>query len=100
MINQILPNYISTKILHYFDHGESKEDIGFKTYYNKCYFTGIKNILKKNEFKIIEIKDYHYSSEYFTFFLPLFLLSCLYEISTNSFKNLASYLLIIAQKKA
>jgi SAM-dependent methyltransferase len=98
VINQFLPEYLSKKALHHFV-ASGENELGFKAYYNKCYFTGINNLLNKNGFKVLDIKDYHFSSAYFEFFLPFFMLSCLYEICTQRFKNLASYLLIIAKKE-
>lgn len=97
IINQCLSEYLSKKVLHYFVSTKDNE-LGFKAYYDKCYFTGIKELLNKNNFKVIDIKDYHFSSAYFEFFLPFFLISCFYEICTQPFKNLASYLLMTAQK--
>jgi ubiquinone/menaquinone biosynthesis C-methylase UbiE len=98
VINQLLPEYLSKKVLHYFVSSGDNE-LGFKAYYDKCYFTAIKNLLNQNNFKVIDIIDYHFSSAYFEFFLPFFMLSCLYEICTQRFENLASYLLIVAKKK-
>lgn len=97
MINQLFPEYLSKKALHHLVSTRDNE-LGFKAYYDKCYFTGINNLLNKNNFKVLDIKDYHFSSAYFEFFLPLFLISCFYEICTQPFKNLASYLLILARK--
>lgn len=97
MINQFLPEHLSKQALHHLVSTRDDE-LGFKAYYDRCYFTGIKNLLNQTDFKVLYIKDYHFSSAYFEFFLPLFLLSCFYEICTQPFKNLASYLLIIARK--
>ena len=98
IINQFLPEYLSKQALHHLVSTRDNE-LGFKAYYDKCYFTGINKLLNKNNFEVLDIKDYHFSSAYFEFFLPLFLISCFYEICTQPFKNLASYLLIIARKK-
>jgi ubiquinone/menaquinone biosynthesis C-methylase UbiE len=97
IINQFLPEYLSKKALYHLVSTRENE-LGFKAYYERCYFSGIKDLLNKTDFEVIDIKDYHFSSAYFEFFLPLFLISCLYEICTQPFKNLASYLLIIARK--
>lgn len=97
MINQFLPEHLSKQALHHLVSTRDDE-LGFKAYYDRCFFTGIKNLLNQTDFKVLDIKDYHFSSAYFEFFLPLFLLSCFYEICTQPFKNLASYLLIIARK--
>jgi ubiquinone/menaquinone biosynthesis C-methylase UbiE len=98
IINQFLPEYLSKRALHHFVSTRDDE-LGFKAYYDKCYFTGINKLLNKNNFNVLDIKDYHFSSAYFEFFLPLFLVSAFYEICTQPFKNLASYLLVIARKK-
>ena len=98
IINQLFPEYLSKKALHHLVSTRDNE-LGFNAYYDKCYFTGINSLLNKNNYKVVDIKDYHFSSAYFEFFLPLFLISCIYEICTQPFKNLASYLLIIAKKE-
>jgi ubiquinone/menaquinone biosynthesis C-methylase UbiE len=96
IINQLLPSYLAKKVLQHFL--EPEEELGFKAYYDKCYFQGIQGILEKNGFSQINIIDYHFSSAYFEFFLPLFLISCAYDIFTRPFRNLASYLVIVARK--
>jgi ubiquinone/menaquinone biosynthesis C-methylase UbiE len=97
MINGFLPPALSRKILFKFQPG-MKGKGGFPAYYRKCYYTGIKKIFTEAGFIITDMQLFHSQSIYFDFFLPLFLLVALYEILTLPFKNLASFILVIAQK--
>lgn len=97
LINGLLPPGLSRKVLFYFQP-DFREKGGFPAYYRKCYYTGIKRLLTETGFEIRELRHFHSQSVYFDFFLPLFLLSSLYEILTLPFKNLASFLLVVAQK--
>lgn len=98
LINGLLPAALSRRVLFFFQTDWSQEAYGFPAYYRDCYYTGIKRLLHESGFKIKEIRCFHFQSHYFNFFLPLFMLSALYEIITFPIKNLASYLLVIAQK--
>ena len=97
LINQILPHKLGRKMLLYCHQSAAARGI-FPAYYHRCYNNGMKRLFVENGFQIEEIRRYYFQSFYFEFFLPLFLLSALYEICTRPFKNLASFLLVVAQK--
>lgn len=100
IINQLLPKWISRKLLYYI-RPEHRETCGFDAFYNKCYYSGIKTLLEQHDFEIIEIYFSYYQSPYFNFLVPLFLISAIYEIILNliNAKNLCAYLLVVARKK-
>lgn len=100
MLNQLLPLKFSKILLQLFIK-EGKEIHGFKTYYNHCYYSEIKDILNRQGFEIEHIYLSYYQARYFSFFVPLFLVVILYEIVLYhlGIKNLAAYLLIVAKKK-
>jgi SAM-dependent methyltransferase len=97
MINGLLPPALSRKILFKFQPDMQGKG-GFPAYYRKCYYTGIEKIFSETGFVIKDIQLFHSQSVYFDFFLPLFLLVALYEIMTMPVKNLASFILVVAQK--
>lgn len=100
VVNQLLPPVISKKIL-YFLHPESKGIGGFPAFYNKCYFSAITKLLNKYDFEILNIIRSYYQSRYTNFFVPLFLLTAVYEmlIEFIKVKNLCAFLLVLAQKQ-
>jgi ubiquinone/menaquinone biosynthesis C-methylase UbiE len=97
LINGLLNPELSRKILFFF-RSECYGIGGFPAYYRKCYYTGLKYLLKNINYEIIDIKKYHYQSDYFNFFLPFYIYSVIYEIITLPIANLCSYLLIVARK--
>lgn len=97
IINRLLPQTLSRKILFYFKP-DSRGKGGFPAYYHKCYYTGIKRVLMETGFDLKEIRHYYNQSVYFEFFLPFFLLCALYEILTLPIKNLTPFLLVVARK--
>jgi ubiquinone/menaquinone biosynthesis C-methylase UbiE len=103
VINRILPNELSKKILYFlgnrgFSHFNNS---GFETFYDKCYYSGVKSVFEKNGFEIVDIQVSYYQSGYFSFFLPLFLVSALYEMLLKATKahDLGAYILVVARKK-
>ena len=100
LINQALPENIRLQLLHFFDPA-SKQGRGFDAFYNHCYYSGINMLLQRYGFEVVEIRLGYYQSWYFKFFVPLFLISALYELLIQSLraKNLAPYMLIVARKK-
>lgn len=100
MINQMLPQKLSKKLL-YFLQPESKGVCGFPSFYENCYYSAIKSLLEKYNFEVIQMHFSYYQSPYFCFFVPLFLLSALYEIVVQAIgaKNLCAYVLVVAKKR-
>lgn len=100
MINQMLPKKLSKKLL-YFLQPESKGVCGFPSFYEKCYYSAFKSLLEKYNFEVIQMHFSYYQSPYFCFFVPLFLLSALYEIVVQAIgaKNLCAFVLVVAKKK-
>lgn len=97
MINRLLPSALGRKVLFKFQPGMQGKG-GFPAYYRKCYYTGIKKIFSEAGFIIKDMQLFHSQSVYFDFFLPMFLVVALYEIVTMPVKDLASFMLVVAQK--
>lgn len=99
LINQALSNSLSKKVLYFF-FPESKGILGFPAFYDNCYYSGIRKLLERHGFEVIGAHLSYYQSPYFYFFVPLFLVSAIYEmvIRVLGVKDLAAYMLIIARK--
>lgn len=98
LINQALPDSISSRVLYFFMPA-SKGRCGFPAYYDNCYYSSITNLLDKHGFKVVHTHLSYYQSPYFYFFLPLYLISALYEIVIQALdaRNLCAYVLIVAE---
>lgn len=98
LINQALPNVLAKKVLHFFSPRGA--GTGFPSFYDTCFYTGICKLLKEYDFEIVEMHLSYYQSRYFDFFVPLYLISALYEmlIRTLEVKDLCAYVLIVARK--
>jgi hypothetical protein len=100
IINQCLPHPVSRKILYKL-HPEARGIGGFKAYYNRCYFSALLKLLEDNGFKDSNIFFSYNQSSYFSFFLPFYLVSivwdyCMYLLGI---KNLCAYISIETRKK-
>jgi ubiquinone/menaquinone biosynthesis C-methylase UbiE len=100
VINRMLPRRVARKLLRLF-HPEHEETCGFPAYYRQCYHSAILSLLQENGLELVEARLCYYQSEYFAFFLPLFLISALYEVAVKAVgaKDLSAYMLVVAEKR-
>lgn len=101
ILNQLLPLFISNFLLKTFVPG-SQGVLGFRAFYDRCSYLSFKRLLIRNGFHI----EYNYvsffSSDYFAFFVPFYLLSLAMDLLRYiiGIKQLGSYNLFIASKPA
>jgi SAM-dependent methyltransferase len=95
LINQVLPRNVSTSLLSYLCRP------GFPAYYDNCYYSAIKVLLEKHDFKLMKTHLSYYQSRYFGFFFPLFIVSAFYEVLLYALrvKNPCAHLLVVARKR-
>lgn len=100
LINRALPNTLAKKVL-YFVHPATRDVSGFPALYDECCYSDIVRLLAKYDFEIVDVHLSYYQSVYFSFFIPLYLVSALYEMLIQAFKakNLCAHVLIVARKK-
>lgn len=100
IINQLLPKRLTKKILYLLVSG-SRGRCGFRAFYNKCYYKAFLDLLKKHNFKVVDVHLGYYQSRYFSFFAPLYIISIIYEMAAMCFKakNLAAYTLVVARRE-
>ena len=74
--------------------------VGFHLFIKKCYYSAIKSLLERCDFEVVQMHFGFYQSPYFNFFVPLFLLSAIYEILllVIGAKNLCAYILVVSKK--
>ncbi|MGA9766894.1 MAG: methyltransferase domain-containing protein [Rhodomicrobium sp.] len=71
-LNLLLPEAAKRAIL-FAIQPETRNNQGFKSYYNNCVPSKFRKLAEKHGFKIVEEK-YYYRSAYFDFFFPFYLL--------------------------
>jgi SAM-dependent methyltransferase len=99
IINQCLPNSISKKILYKL-HPQSRGIGGFKAYYNRCYFAALSKLLRDNGFKNVKFFFNYNQSAYFSFFVPCFLVSIVWDyfMYLLGVRNLCAYVCFVAKR--
>ena len=100
LMNQLLPNRLTRRVIDYL-HPEWHEEgnYGFLAFYDRCYFSAIKDLLDRNDFINVRFKFLYYQSIYFNFFYPLFMLMLAYDLISLvlGIRNLASWIILTAE---
>lgn len=98
LVNRILPPALSSKALRFFKPKGGGS--AFPAFYDNCCYSDLHQLLQEYNFEIVEMYLSYYQSRYFGFLLPLYLISAFYEIliQTLGAKNLAAYILVVAQR--
>jgi 2-polyprenyl-6-hydroxyphenyl methylase/3-demethylubiquinone-9 3-methyltransferase len=99
ILNQLLPHWAARRIVHFVRPG-SEGTLGFRAYYDRCYPSAMTALLERHGFTVVSERVSYYQSEYFSFFVPVFLFSLLYEavVSRLGAKNLAARVLVVATR--
>src|SRR6516162_4292040 len=101
LINQLLPNRLTRRVIDYL-HPEWQEEgnYGFLAFYDRCYFSAIKDLLDHNGFANTRFNLLYYQSVYFNFFYPLFIVMLAYDLiaSMLGIRNLASGIVATAER--
>lgn len=99
LVNQALPNALARKLLYYLEPGV-KGICGFPAVYDRCYPSALRTVFEKHGFEIAELRPSYYQSQYYAFFVPAYLLSCLYELTVQflGLTNLCAHVLVVARK--
>ena len=101
LINQLLPNRIARRLVGYLHPEWLEEDnYGFLAFYDRCYFTAIRDLLARNGFESYNFVFLYYQSVYFNFFFPLYILMLGYDLIAASLgiRNLASGIVVMAKR--
>ena len=100
IINQMLPNWLARKIL-FSIQPSAKGVAGFRAYYNNCWYGALKKLLVKHGFEVLDFAFNFHQSNYFGFFVPLALISLLWDyfMYKLGIKNCCAYICFTAVKK-
>jgi SAM-dependent methyltransferase len=99
LINQLLPNQLTRRLLAYF-HPQWQDECGFLAYYDHCYFAAVRALIEHNGFQNPSFTFRYYQSIYFDFCFPLYIVMLVYDLFTWIFciRNLACALLLTAER--
>ena len=80
---------------------ETRGIVEFPAFYDKCTYSISLYVLECNDFSVVHTAFSYYQSDYFDAFIPAYLVSTLYElvVSAINARNLATYMLVVAQKR-
>jgi SAM-dependent methyltransferase len=100
ILNGVLPPPVSNRLLDLV-HPECSGVIGFHAYYDQTYPSRLASLLERHGFEVVDIAVNYYQSNYYSFFVPLYVLSALYEMTVQAIrlKNLAAKAMIVARKR-
>jgi len=101
LVNRALPNRLSRRLVGYLHPEWLEEDnYGFLAFYNRCYFSAIKDLLDRNGLTNTSFNLLYYQSIYFNFFYPLFVLMLAYDLiaSILGIRNLASGIIVTTKR--
>jgi SAM-dependent methyltransferase len=101
LLNRLLPARISRLLIDRL-MPDRKDHLGFPTHYDDTTYRGFSRLLDAAGFEIERAETHYFSSNYFAFFLPVYLVSLLADAlrATLGIKALASYYLFVATKRA
>jgi 2-polyprenyl-6-hydroxyphenyl methylase/3-demethylubiquinone-9 3-methyltransferase len=101
LINQALPNAVSKRVLYFFIE-EARGYSGFPAYYEKCYPSAVRRLVKETGFEEEELAISFSQSAYFSVMTPAYLLSRAYEALVQAIgaDNLCAFILLRARKTA
>jgi SAM-dependent methyltransferase len=101
LINQLLPNRLTRRLLSYF-HPQWDDECGFVAFYDRCYFSAVRRMLDRNGFQNTRFTLRYYQSIYFDFFFPLYAVMLLYDLLIwfLGIRNLACAILVTAERTA
>ena len=101
ILNRLLPRRISHWLLTHLVPG-SAGVLGFEAYYDRASFSEFKQSLTDAGFEIEEEYASYFSTSYYSFFLPLFVVGLSLDYLRYALANprLASYFLFVARKQS
>jgi SAM-dependent methyltransferase len=98
--SRILPDRLKQRLVHGL-HPETAGTHRFHTWYDRCYSTAYRRLLEEHGFKVEQEVVSYYQSHYFGFFVPLYLLSVLWELVLMALRarDSAATLLFVARRR-
>jgi len=99
VLNRLVGERVTQRLLALF-RPEQVEPGGFRAYYDRCYPSAMQQMLRRQGLEVGEVRCGYFQSEYYGFFLPLALLSAVYEwtVMTLDMQTLAANALVAGRK--
>jgi SAM-dependent methyltransferase len=100
VLNRLLPDGLKRKLVHNL-HPETVGTQRFHTWYDRCYYSAFGAMLEEHGFEVFAVEVGYYQSHYFGFFVPLYLVSVVWELVLMAFRarNSAAALLFVARRR-
>ncbi len=98
LINRLLPEKISAFLLDKLAPSW-RGQVGFKTFYDRTNYSAFRQLLINANFRDFQISTGYFSSAYFRFFVPVYLVSLAFDYMRYllQIENLGSYYLVTAR---
>ncbi len=99
LLNRMIPNALAQKLLYTLRPG-SEGKLGFKAYYDRCLFTTFSRDAEVAGFEVEDAYVSFNSSEYFKFFVPLYLASLALDWlrAATGLKNFSSHMIFVLRR--
>jgi SAM-dependent methyltransferase len=99
LINRIIPNSLTKKLIKTF-FPQWADECGFPTFYDHCSYPELPRLHERNGLMIEELHLRYYQSIYFKPFLPIYLISVLYDLTLWALRIrfLCSQIVIVARR--
>jgi len=101
LVNRALPNRLTRRLIGFLHPEWLEEDnYGFLAFYDRCYFSVVRDLLEHNGFRNTRFILLFYQSVYFNFFFPFFILMLAYDLVAwfCGIRNLASGIIVVAER--
>lgn len=102
ILNRMLPQRISAWLLDHLVPSRDEHELGFPAYYDRASVGQFRKSLEQTGFEIEQQYVSYFSSQYYRFFTPLFLIGLAYDYLCYTLKRprLASYVMFVAKKRS
>lgn len=99
LLNRLVPEAFAMRLLDALIPNK-KEKLGFKAFYDRCTGSDLQRAAERAGFRHLRTLCSYRSSDYFAFFVPLYLLSHGYDLIREilDLQGLASYYLVVLEK--
>jgi len=99
MILRMIGPKLQKFLIHYL-RPETESVTGYPVFFNKCSSHSMENLCNNIGFRKVEIKTYYRATDYFSFFVPVFMIIAIFENLFKFFdlKVFASGIILVAKK--
>lgn len=98
-INRLLPERLKQRLLYAF-YPEWRDACGFRAHYDRCTWPEMVTAFESAGFRVERVELRYYQSIYFKFFVPLYVLSLIYDLTiwAMAARRLCCQMFIVAER--